>query len=110
MIKVISETLNIYQELLGLDFNKLDNFQAWHEDVEAYEVKDTQSKELLGQFYLDLFPREGKFNHAAVFPLIMRADFGEGIIPSVAAMVCNFDKPTAEKKSTMSHDDVVTFP
>ena len=70
--KVISETLAIYQELLAVEFTKLTEFQKWHEDVEAYEVKDTETKKLLGHFYLDLFPRDGKFGHAAVFPMIKR--------------------------------------
>lgn len=109
MKNVVTETLNIYQELLGLNFTKVEGNQVWHEDVETYEVKDSLSNELLGHFYLDLFPRDGKFNHAAVFPMVKRACFGEGVVPSAAAMVCNFDKPTADSESTLMHNDVVTF-
>ena len=47
----------------------------------------------MGHFYLDLYPRENKYGHAAVFPLIKRAKINGQIIPAAAAMVCNFEKP-----------------
>jgi len=107
--QVVSETMAIYQELFTLKFQKCEGAQVWHEDVEAYEVKDAEKDTLLGHFYLDLFPRDNKYGHAAVFPMIKRCDIGDGYTPSAAAMVCNFDKPTAEKPSCLYHDDVVTF-
>ena len=101
--------MDIYQELLGLVFTKLPNAQVWHADVNAYKVEDKVSNENLGVFYLDLYPRDNKYGHAAVFPMLKRAKIGGEIIAPAAAMMCNFDKPTAEKKSCLIHDDVVTF-
>lgn len=40
---VIKTTLEIYEELLSLEFTLLPNVQSWHEDVMCYEVKDLES-------------------------------------------------------------------
>jgi Zn-dependent oligopeptidase len=66
---VVAVTLEIYQELLGLEFHDSE-CSVWHEDVTCYKAYDAKSGKLLGQFYLDLFPRDGKFGHAACFPIL----------------------------------------
>lgn len=81
----------------------------WHEDVSCYLVEDKATGENLGIFYLDLYPRDNKYGHAAVFPLLKRAKIEGKIIAPAAGMLCNFDKPTADKKSLLYHGDVVTF-
>lgn len=40
---------------------------TWHEDVETYQIK--KDGELIARFYMDNHPREGKYKHAAAFPL-----------------------------------------
>lgn len=105
---VIDVTLDIYQELLGLKFTKLQDAQVWHPDASCYLVEDGEEK--LGHFYLDLYPRKDKYGHFAVFPLLSRVKKPCGeVIPPAAAMVCNFDKPSENKVSLLYHSDVETF-
>ena len=56
----------------------------------------------MGQFYLDLYPREGKFGHAACFPIMTRHSSDVGVRKPIAAMVVNFDE-------TLKHSLVTTF-
>ena len=64
----------------------------------------------MGMFYLDMFPRDGKFNHFAQFSLIAGKEFEEGLYkrPCVA-LICNFQSPTDDKPSLLSHNEVETL-
>ncbi|KAL6057447.1 Thimet oligopeptidase [Balamuthia mandrillaris] len=103
--------LDIYQELLGLRFERVERpSNIWHEDVSMYSVYDSESNDFMGHFYLDLFPREGKYTHAAAFPLqctYLKPD-GARQYPA-AAMVANFTKPGKDKPSLLKHSEVVTY-
>lgn len=62
--------LQIYQTVLRLKFTEVENPQKWHDEVKLYAVRDEAAgSALLGYFYLDLHPREGKYGHAACFTL-----------------------------------------
>jgi len=100
---VIKGTMKIYQTLLNLTFvNITDSYKYtfWHESVQLFEVIDNLTNKPIGYFYLDLYPRDGKYSHAAVFPFVKRS---KTILP-VVTMACNFDS-----SGTLSFDDVETF-
>jgi Zn-dependent oligopeptidase len=91
-------------DVFGLDYRRVEDALAWHPSVRLYEVRDRDSGELLAHFYMDLFPREGKYGHAAAFPLVLGhvgAD-GEYVRP-VNAIVANFTPPTEDRPSLLTH-------
>jgi Zn-dependent oligopeptidase len=76
----------------------------------AYAIDDAATGEEIAHFFMDLFPREGKFSHAAAFPLIPgRRLPGGGYQKPLAAIVANFTKPAGERPSLLQHQEVETF-
>jgi Zn-dependent oligopeptidase len=107
---VIDGVLGVYQKLLGLKFRRVEDAAIWHPDVKLYEITDAAGGEPIGYFYLDLFPREGKFKHAAAFPIIAGRALPDGRYQKpVCAMVANLAKSTKNRPSLLTHDEVETF-
>ncbi|KAJ2773299.1 metalloendopeptidase [Coemansia nantahalensis] len=108
--QVTRGVLDIYQEMLGLRFVRVDGPAVWHPDVEMYEVWEAAGDAFVGHFYLDLFPRDGKYNHACVCPLRAGCERPDGSREyPAAAMLANFPKPTPAAPALLTHDDVITL-
>ena len=107
--QVLDGMLELTGEVFGLRYRKVDR-PSWHPDVFAYAIDDAATGQEIAHFFMDLFPREGKFSHAAAFPLIpgRRLDDGSYQKP-LAAIVANFTKPGTERPSLLQHQEVETF-
>ncbi len=106
---VIDSVLAIYEQLLGVKFARA-NVPVWQEQVQAYSVTDAASGRPLGRFYLDLFPRPGKYDHFANFPIIPRRVLPDGTVRlAESAIVGNWPQPAPGKPALLQHGDVETF-
>jgi Zn-dependent oligopeptidase len=107
---VLDGLLSVTGDVFGLEYRRLPQARAWHPDVVLYEIRDRASGMTLAHFYADLFPRDGKFSHAAAFPLVVgrRLPNGERERP-VSAIVANFTQPSPTEPSLLRHEEVVTL-
>ncbi|MFM1767927.1 MAG: hypothetical protein RJA22_456 [Verrucomicrobiota bacterium] len=108
--RCLAGMFNVYQGIFGLRFERMEPPAKWCDDLELYAVSDSKTGEPLGCFYLDMFPREGKYHHFAQFGLIegKLLPGGDYQRPTVA-LVCNFPPPAPGKPSLLSHSDVETL-
>jgi len=108
--RVVDGMFAIYQNIFGLKFTPIDPPFKWVNDLQLYVVTDSASGEPLGLFYLDMFPREGKYNHFAEFEIV-----GGKLLPNgkyqrpTVTLLCNFPPATADKPSLMTNSDVETL-
>jgi len=107
--QVVEGLLQITGDVFGLDYEPVEA-ETWHADVRTYAVKDRDSGELIAHFHMDLFPREGKFTHAAAFTLIPGRRLEDGSYQKPrAAIVANFTKPSQDRPSLLQHNEVLTL-
>jgi Zn-dependent oligopeptidase len=105
---VIKGMLGIFGRVLGIQFVPAP-LPAWHKDVRTYEVRNADGS-VAAYFYFDLFPREGKYKHAACFGLRRGRELPDGSYATpAAAIVANFPSPSADAPSLMKFDDLVTL-
>ena len=97
----------IAQQLFDVEFREVKDPSVWQEDARLFDV--IQGGKVISHFYLDLFPRDNKFSHAACFPMISGKMTNAGYQMPVASLVCNFPKPTESQPSLLPHSEVETF-
>ncbi|MBT8212045.1 MAG: Zn-dependent oligopeptidase [Acidimicrobiia bacterium] len=107
--ETIRGMFDVTGDVLGLDYRKIEDTKAWHPDVLLYEISDRASGEPIAYFYADLFPREGKFSHAAAFPVVYGRETPDGYVKPVSAILANFTKPTDDGPSLLKHSEALTL-
>ena len=105
---VVKGMFEVFGEVFGARFEPAP-LNTWHKDVRAYEVKNPDGS-VAAYFYFDLFPREGKYKHAACFGLRHGCELADGSyeLPA-AAIVSNFPPPSGDTPPLLKFDDVVTL-
>lgn len=107
--QVLDGCFTHFSKLFGLKFVANSNYPLWHKDVKAFDVFNESDDSFVGTLYGDFFPRKGKKNGAW-----MTAYRGQGLYKGsverpVIAIVCNFTKPTADKPSLITHNELTTL-
>ena len=102
---VKTEMFKVCEEVFELEIKPESNKNAWHKDVELWSLWEKDGQQL-AYFYLDLYPREGKFTHAAVFDISSGGSSRQDL--PICSMVANFPSPNTGD-GLMTFDEVETL-
>ena len=97
----------LVEKLFGLKI-KPATAPVWHDSVHFFDIRDNK-RQLIGQFYLDLYARASKRGGAWMDDAITRRRTPKGIQTPVAYLNCNFASPLGGKPALFTHDEVNTL-
>jgi oligopeptidase A len=108
--KVVEGLFRVVQSLFSVEI-KPDNAPTWHKDVKFFRIE--KNGQLVGQFYLDLYARNGKRGGAWMDDARGRRLMQAGVQTPVAYLTCNFSEPAVvdgkQKPALFTHDEVITL-
>jgi len=97
--------MRVIEKMLGIKYTRVPGVRLWHPDVQAYAVSDAATGKPLAALYVDLYPRPGKYNSAAVWSY-RNASTRLHRVPQ-AALIVNFDRhglTLDDLSSTLLHE------
>ncbi|HAH31177.1 MAG TPA: hypothetical protein DCL44_02565 [Elusimicrobia bacterium] len=105
---VLEGMFEVCGELIGARFVPA-VLPTWHKDVRSYEVRDADGS-LVAYFYLDLFPREGKYKHTICSSLRSERELenGDWELPA-AAILSNFSSSSGRTPPLLKFSEVNTL-
>ncbi len=109
MENVRQGVFDLTTKLFGLQYEKLEDIPVYHEDVEGFKVTDADGS-LIGVILTDYFPRSTKRGGAWMTNFVNQEILADGTeVRPVIVNVGNFAKPTEDKPSLLSLDNVETL-
>lgn len=106
--KVLGGLFSVIEQLYGLHVQE-DQAPVWHPDVGFYRLVDADGS-VVGQFYLDLYAREGKRGGAWMDDCRNRRTRADGSVQTpLVYLVCNFGRGANGRPATFSHNEVTTL-
>ena len=96
-------------KLWNIKFEPLNDVPIYFEEVEAFKVIDNADGSLIGIFYTDYFPRASKRGGAWMNDFRPQQVINGVDIRPVIVNVGNFTKPTPDKPSLLTIDEVETL-
>ncbi len=108
MENVRQGVFDVASKLFGIQIVARDDIQVYHPDVKVFEVKEDNGKHI-GIFYSDYYPRESKRSGAWASGFRSQSNMDGNYVTPLVTNVGNFAKPTTDKPSLMSLDEVNTL-
>ncbi|MEN4902662.1 M3 family metallopeptidase [Luteimonas sp. TWI1437] len=105
--RVLTGLFDLIHALYGLRVAP-DSAPIWHPDVRFYRLVDGDGT-LVGQFYLDLYAREGKRGGAWMDDGRNRRASGDRVQTPLVYLVCNFGRGADGRPATFTHGEVTTL-
>jgi oligopeptidase A len=107
--RVLSGLFGVVERLFGVTITEAKSFDTYHPDVRFFEIRDSASQALIGQFYLDPFARANKRGGAWMDVCTNRMHTVRADQIPVAYLVCNFTPPVGDTPSLLTHNEVETL-
>jgi len=104
--RVVQGMFDRFGPLFGIRFSEVTDADVWAPGVKLYRVINAADDQTLAYIYFDMFPRDGKYGHMMMVPLIAGRAAGTGYTVPVTAIVGNFRAPSGGAPSLLTHDDV----
>ena len=96
--------MRIIEKTMGVKYTHVPGVKLWHPDAQAFVASDVKTGKALATLYIDAYPREGKYNHAAVWPI--RTSATRLKRAPQAALVVNIDRKglNLDEMNTLLHE------
>ena len=96
--------MRVAEKMMGVRYERVAGVKLWHPDAMAYRAIDGKTGKALAALYVDAYPREGKYGHAAVWST--RTSATRTNRPPQAALVVNFDRQglSLDELETLLHE------
>jgi thimet oligopeptidase len=101
--QVEAGVLETAARLFNIEFRR-STASGWHPAVSVFEVHDGSG--LVGRFYLDMHPRDGKDKWFSAAPIVTGV---RGRALPEAALICNFPGGDEKDPGLLQYNDVVTY-
>lgn len=105
---VLQGVFDVASKLYDIQFIERNDIPTYHPDVKAIEVKESDGKHI-AILFTDYFPRDSKRSGAWMNSFRKQSNINNEFVTPVISNVGNFSKPTAEKPSLLSLDEVNTL-
>jgi thimet oligopeptidase len=106
---VVAGMFQVYQRLLGVRFEEVAGADVWDPAVRLYTIRDAATGELMGHFYADLYPRPGKYGHAASAAVTVGRVLDGKYQAPVSVLMANFNPAAGGRPPLLSHGEVETL-